>query len=403
MQLTDAAIKALKPRAIRYYVSDGRGLYLEIFPTGRRAWRYRYRLNGKAEKVTIGKYPDLTLKAARQKRDELAAMVANGQSPASQKQVARVEVASATTARKFGERYYSEVVLPNVKDPKNLRRWLDKEIYPVLGDKSLRDITSADVQAIVFRKRDNGSPASAGAIRNLMKRIFDYAIVCGVALTNPTLATPMRFITRARPRTRSLSPEEIEAYIRTLYRSNIRRQFKLAFHIILLTLIRKSELLFAKWRDVHFDSGEWEIPQENSKTNQAHIVYMSRQVNGMFRELKALAGDSDWVLPSRSSPAKPFAKNSLNQALEGVNFPIKPFTIHDLRRTGSTRLSEKGFLPDVVEKALNHTISGVRGIYNRAQYAEQRKQMLQCWADYVDGLATEDGALLRLEFEDGKR
>jgi integrase len=192
------------------------------------------------------------------------------------------------------------------------------------------------VQAIVFRKRDNGRPASAAAIRNLVKRIFDYAVVCGVALTNPALATPMRFITTARPRTRALSPEEIEAYIRTLYRSNIRRQFKLAFHIILLTLVRKSELLLAKWRDVHFGSGEWEIPEENSKTGKPHIVYMSRLVIEMFSELKALAGDSELVLLSRSSLAKPFAKNALNQALQGVNFPIEPFTIHDLRRTGST-------------------------------------------------------------------
>lgn len=394
MQLTDMSIKARKPREIRYYVSDGRGLYLEIFPTGRRAWRYRYRLNGKAEKVAIGKYPDLTLKAARQKRDELAAMVANGQSPASKKQVAKVEVASATTMRKFGERYYSEVVLPNVKDPKNVRRWLDKEIYPVLGDESLRDITSADVQAIVFRKRDNGSPASAGAIRNLLKRIFDYAIVCNVSLTNPTLATPMRFITKARPRTRALAPDEIKAYLQTLYRSNIRRQFKLALHIILLTLVRKSELLFAKWKDVDFATGEWQIPQENVKIGPPHIVYMSRQVAAMFHELKALAGGSEWVLPSRSSLARPFAKNALNQALEGVNFPIDPFTIHDLRRTGSTRLHEQGYPSDVVEKALNHTIGGVRGVYNRAQYAEQRKQMLQFWADYIETLATEKNAAI---------
>jgi len=397
MHLTDAAIKALKPREIRYYVRDDRGLYLEIFPTGGRAWRYRYRLNGKAEKVAIGKYPDLSLKAARQKRDEMAAMVANDQSPASRKQAAKVEVASATTMRKFGERYYREVVLPNVKDPKNLRRWLDKEIYPVLGNQPLRDITSSDVQAIVFRKRDNGRPASAGAIRNLLKRIFDYAIVCNAALTNPTLATPMRFITKARPRTRALSADEIKAYLQTLYRSNIRRQFKLALHIILLTLVRKSELLFAEWNDVDFVAGEWQVPQENSKTGQPHIIYMSRQVAEMFHELKALAGGSGLVLPSRSSLDKPFAKNALNQALEGVNFPIEPFTIHDLRRTGSTLLHEKGYPSDVVEKALNHTIGGVRGVYNRAQYAEQRKQMLQFWADYLEALATQNNRTVSTE------
>lgn len=400
--LTDVAINALKPRTVRYYVTDGRGLCLEVFPTGGLSWRFRYRLNGKAEKVALGKYPEMTLKAARRKRDELASMVASGQSPATQKQHMKVAIANAATIREFGERYYKDVVLRDVNDPRNLRRWLDKEIYPVLGSKLLRDVTAADVQAIVFRKRDNGSPASAGAIRNLIKRIFDYAVVCGVALTNPALATPMRFITRARPRTRALSAEEIGAYIQTLYRSNIRRQFKLAFHIILLTLIRKSELLFAKWRDLNLDSGEWQIPEENSKTGEPHIIYMSRQVVGMFCELKALAGASEWLLPSRSSPAKPFAKSALNQALEGVNFPIKPFTIHDLRRTGATRLGEMGFPSEVIEKALNHTIGGVRGIYNRAQYAEQRKQMLQCWADYVDRLATEDSVVFPLQSQGGK-
>jgi len=389
MNLTDAAIKALKPRSIRYYVTDGRGLCLEVFPAGGMAWRYRYRLNGKAEKVALGKYPEITLKTARQKRDELASMVACGHSPASQKQLAKVALASAATMREFGERYFKDVVSQNVKEPYNLRRCLDREIYPVLGAKRLRDITAAEIQAIVFRKRDNGRPAAAAAIRNLLKRIFDYALVCGVVITNPTLATPMRFITKVRPKTRALSPVEITTYIQTLYRSNIRRQFKLALHIILLTLARKSELLFAKWRDVDFDSCEWQIPQENSKTGQPHIVYMSRQVVELFRELKALAGASEWVLPSRSSLTQPFAKNALNQALEGVNFPIAPFTIHDLRRTGATSLHEKGYSSDVVEKALNHTVGGVRGVYNRAEYSEQRKEMLQFWADYVEALASE--------------
>lgn len=350
-------------------------------------------MNGRPEKVAIGKYPNVTLKAARQRRDEMAAMVARGESPASQKQLAKVALASATSVRQFGERYFDEVVKRDVKDTNIIRRYLDKEIYPAFGDKSLRDITAADVQALVFRKRDNGFPAAAAGIRSLVKRIFDYAIVCGVAMNNPALATPTRFITRVRPRTRALSPEEIKAYLQTLYRSNIRRQFKLALHIILLTLVRKSELLFAKWSDVDLENGEWQIPEENSKTGKAHIVYMSRQVIEMFEELKELAGDSKLVMPGRGSLKRPFAKNALNQALEGVNFPIEPFTIHDLRRTGSTRLHEQGYSSDVVEKALNHAIGGVRGVYNRAEYAEQRKAMLQFWSDYVGTLASKTSSI----------
>jgi integrase len=196
----------------------------------------------------------------------------------------------------------------------------------------------------------------------------------------------MRFITRARPRTRSLSPDELKIYLQVLYRSNIRRQFKLTLHIILLTLVRKSELLQARWINVNLDDGEWLIPEAQSKTGKPHTVYLSAQVREMFVELRQLAGDSELVLPGRGSLTRPFAANALNHAMGAMTFPIPPFTIHDLRRTASTRLHEMGFPSDVIEKSLNHTIGGVRGVYNRAEYAEQRKEMLQKWADYVEEL-----------------
>jgi hypothetical protein len=138
MALTDTAIKAM-PHAKRYFVTDDRGLSLEAYPTGGMAWRYRYRLNGKLEKVALGKYPALSLKAARQKRDELATMVAQGRSPAKQKQLRKVSLASETTVREFGERYFADVVTRDRKDTKIMRRYLDKELYPTLGDRPMRD------------------------------------------------------------------------------------------------------------------------------------------------------------------------------------------------------------------------------------------------------------------------
>jgi integrase len=143
------------------------------------------------------------------------------------------------------------------------------------------------------------------------------------------------------------------------------------------------------FKDVHFDSAEWHIPVENSKTGKPHIVYLSRQALALFKELKPLASSSHWVLPGRGTLAKPFAHNALNKtlkvALQGQEVPA--FTIHDLRRTASTLLHEKGWASDIVEKALNHTIGGARGVYNRAEYAEQRKEMLQFWSNYLDTLA----------------
>jgi integrase len=152
-------------------------------------------------------------------------------------------------------------------------------------------------------------------------------------------------------------------------------------------LVRKSELLNARWEHVHLDEGLWEIPAENSKTGKPHLVFLSRQSVEIFRELQFLSGTSPLVLPGRSSLDKPFAHNALNHALDGVTFPIAHFTIHDMRRTASMLLHERGFVSDVIEKALNHTMGGVRSVYNRAEYADQRRDMLQWWGDYVDSLA----------------
>ena len=314
MPLTELQLKRLPIREGRYAVSDGRGLALEMMATGAASWRYRYQFHGKTEKVSIGSYPALSLKEARQKRDALAADVFRGISPARQKQLEKVAMANASTVKEFSERYFTEVIAKDRKDATQLRRYLEKEIYPAFGNRPVREITAQDVQRLVFRKRDNGFESAAAQLRNLLKRVFDYALVCGVVTTNPTHATPTRFITRARPRTRSLSPDELRSYLRVLYRSNIRRQFKLALNIILLTLVRKSELLHARWEHIDYERAEWLIPESHSKTGKPHVIYMSRQVTEMFQELCVLAGDSELVLPGRGSLNKPFAANALNTA-----------------------------------------------------------------------------------------
>jgi len=230
----------------------------------------------------------------------------------------------------------------------------------------------------------------------VIKQVFDYAIEKQLVTSNPASMVATRYIGKANRRDRNLRPPEIREYLHVIYRSNIRRQFKLAFHIILLTLVRKSMLLLARWPEIEFDSGQWTIPKQNMKGRKGeeheHVVYLSTQAQALFQELKTLAGDSQYVLPGRNRTTRPFAKNALNHALEGLSFDMDPFTIHDLRRTASTQLREHGWGEDVVEKALSHAKGGVAGIYNRAQYASERAKMLQWWADQVDALASESGA-----------
>jgi integrase len=396
MALTDTALKALKPRERTFTVADERGLYVEVFPTGGMVWRYRYRINGKQEKLTLGKYPALTLKNARRKRDEAAEAAAMGQSPAKEKQLAKVAAADLATVADFGDRFFREIVNKDRKDTTIPRRYFEKSILPAIGTKPVRDVTTDDVRTIIWAKKDQGFDSAAAAVRGVLKRLFDYAVTCGLTKTNPVLSLPMRHVHKAKSRDRTLSPDEIRVFIRSAFESNIRRQFKIALHLILLTMVRKSELLLARWEDVHLDEAEWHIPVENSKTGKPHIVYLSRQSVGLFRELKALAGGSELVLPGRSSLTRPFAHNSINEALKKSlkDQEIPVFTIHDLRRTASTLLHENGWPSDVIEKALNHTIGGVRGVYNRAEYATQRREMLQFWADYVEGLVTTGNVIL---------
>ena len=396
MSLTDTAVKALKPRAKRYTVTDARGLVLEMFPTGGMLWHYRYRLNGKQERVTLGRYPALSLKLARGERDKRETTVALGQSPAQQKQLAKVTAADATTVADFGDRFFREIVSKDRQDVRIPRRYFDKSIAPAIGTKAVRDVTTEDVRAIIWKKKNEGFDAAAGEIRGVLKRMFDYALTAGLATTNPVLALPMRHVHKAKSRERALSSEEIRVFLRAAFESNIRRQFKIGLHLILLTMVRKSELLLARWAHVDFEQAEWHIPAEHSKTGKPHIVFLSTQAVALFKELQVQAGGSELVLPGRGSLTKPFAHNSINNALKvalrGQDVPA--FTIHDLRRTASTLLHENGWASDVVEKALNHTIAGVRGVYNRAEYEPQRREMLQFWADYIGQLLTNGKVIL---------
>jgi integrase len=396
MPLTDTAIKALKPKTARYTVTDARGLVLEVFPAGGMLWHYRYRLNGKQERVTLGRYPALSLKLARSERDKRETMVALGQSPAEQKRLAKVAAADTTTVAEFGERFFKEVVAKDRQDMTSPRRYFDKSVLPAIGSKPVREVTTEDVRAIIWRKKAEGFDAAAGELRGVLKRFFDYALTAGLATTNPVLALPMRHVHKAKSRERALSPEEVRVFLKAAFESNIRRQFKIGLHLILLTMVRKSELLLARWEHVDFDQAEWHIPAEHSKTGKPHIVFLSRQSVALFKELHMLAGGSALVMPGRGSLTKPFAHNAINTALktalQGQDIPA--FTIHDLRRTASTLLHENGWASDVVEKALNHTIGGVRGVYNRAEYAPQRREMLQFWADFIEQLTTTGQVIL---------
>ena len=374
----------MKPRAQRYAVADGHGLTLEVQPSGVRSWRLRYRFAGQQRRVNLGRWPAVSLAAAREQARMLRSQLAVGLPPSPRFRPAARKDASPTF-KAFVSRYLDEIVAKVRRTPAAIERWIDRDLTPSLGALPMRSITADHVRSIVFARRDAGRPQAARALRNLIKRIFDYAQVCGLVDANPAHAVPLKFVAKPHTRDRALNEYEIGLFLRRLTEAPIKPQHKAALRLILLTMVRKSELRLARWEHVHLDRAEWEIPKESSKTGAAQIVYLSRQAVDLLRGLGPATG---FVLPHRASQTQPMAPSTLNRALAIAARGMVPFTVHDLRRTAATRLSEMEFNKDWIEKAMNHTLPGVRGIYNRAQYAKQRRKMLQVWADAIDRMVT---------------
>jgi len=403
--LSDFRIKSLKPIAgRRLEVADEHGLYIEVQPTGTRVWRYRYLLHGKREKVTIGLYPEVGLAEARKQRFEYARMAAGGESPAKAKQREKAKAKATSTVKELGDSFIEEVVKATFRRPKDSERYFSRDIFPFLGHYRVTEITAQDILRLLDSIKARGKRKaaeserdgkrtvksagvqSAKQARTLLKGMFDYAIARQLLTYNPVSAIPRRIIAPTSVRQRSLSPDELKAFLERLDDCQDTESLKIGLRIILLTLVRKGELVHAKWADIFFDKMEWRLP--TSKTKEPHLVPLSPQAVQLFQRLKSLAGNSDWVLPGRSL-AKAISEHTLNVMLDRhKQFGISDFVIHDLRRTASTILHERGFHPDVIEKALNHSVGGIRGVYNVARYVEQRREMLNTWADYLGTLAT---------------
>src|SRR5574343_1350111 len=419
MALSDTKLRNLKPGERPYIETDEGGLHLEVMPGGAKVWRLRYRVGGrgaKQEKITLGDYPAYGLADARSWRDDCKALAGRGLSPMALKRgdpipddvqptakelaqffirnwclkaiekakTKEAETKASGTVEAFARRWYAEIVEPANSSPRNIKRVLDKDVIPAIGSKQIADVTVTDILAITDKIKNRGADQMALQTRNVLKRLFAYAIAREKTTFNPAAAIEAKFIAQAKSRDVALTPEEIGKLLRAIYQSSMKRAHKLALHLLILCMVRKSELIEAKWEEIDFEKAEWSIPGERMKKDKPHLVPLPRQAVAMFEELKGLASGSEWIFPSRGDLHKPIAKSTLNVAVRTLEHDVQDFVIHDFRRTASTHLHEAGVNSDWIEKALAHEAKGIRGVYNRAQYADQRREMLQWWADFVD-------------------
>ncbi len=269
---------------------------------------------------------------------------------------------------------------------------LDRDILPDFKKRLLSEIHGEDLRALCMRVKARGAPATAVQIRDIVKQIYGYANLHGEKVANPADSVDAASIATFVPKDRALSPLEIHLMSKQLESVATCPTIRLALRVILLTLVRKSELIEATWDEIDFENVTWTISKQRMKGRRPHVVYLSRQALDIFVALHACAAGSRFVLPLRYNADRCMSKATLNRVTQLVverakaaGLPLEPFTVHDLRRTGSTLLNELGFNRDWIEKCLAHEDGrSSRSVYNKAEYAEQRRHMLQEWADMVD-------------------
>lgn len=275
---------------------------------------------------------------------------------------------------------------------RDMRRSVDeRELLPTFGQLKLQEISHEDLRAQTDRIVERGAPATAMHARELVLQIFRWAIERGQKVENPAELVRPASIARFEPRDRALTSDEIGLMYQYIERIGTTPSIRAAAKLLLLTMVRKSELTNAKWSEINFTEAVWTIPKERMKRRNPHVVFLSRQALDIFIALKTFADGSEYVLPSRYDTDLPMSSAMLNQVLtltyrlaQKEGQPLAKFGPHDLRRTASTLLHEAGYNTDWIEKCLAHEQRGVRAVYNKAEYREQRTGMLQDWADMID-------------------
>jgi integrase len=391
--LTDTAIKALKSQKKLYKVSDRDGMYVVVQPSGAIVFRYDYRLNGRRETLTLGRYgPDgLSLARAREKLIDAKRAISEGRSPAQEKQHDKRRLKEAKRFGEFGEKWFQESRM--AESTRAMRRSIyERDILPTFRNRLLTEITPDDLRMMCGKVKDRGAPATAVHVRDIVKLIFGFAILHGEKVANPADEVGPASIATFVPKDRSLSPAEIRVMLGQLEHVPTLPTIRLGMKLFLITMVRKSELQDATWDEVDFENAVWSIPKERMKRSKAHNVYLSQQAVDIFIALKTCAGNSRYILPSRYDADAPMSRATFNRITTAVvvrarkeGLPLEPFTVHDLRRTGSTLLNELGFNSDWIEKCLAHEDGrSSRGVYNKAEYEHQRRHMMQEWSNLVD-------------------
>lgn len=395
MALTAKQIANSKPLHRPQRLWDSNGLYLEVAPTGGKWWRFKYRYRGREKRLSLGTFPTVQLREARDARDDARRLLAAGKDPSAERQADKRQQKHAA-ANSFEcvalEWHAKRCAVWTKRHAADVLRRLENNLFPDLGDTPIEAIGAPALLAAARKVEARGAHDLSHRMVGVAGQVFKYAVATGRCERDPS-GDLRGALTPHKPRNHhAVKPEELPALLRAIatYHTIGDLQTELALRLLAYTFVRTGELIGAQWAE--FDGSTWTIPAERMKGQAEHVVPLSRQAIEVLAELRALAGDSRFVLPGRN-PDKPISNNTLLFALYRLGYKSK-MTGHGFRAVASSVLNETGFRADVIERQLAHQEQNrVRAAYNRAEYLPERRQMMQQWADLIDAQAAGAGVV----------
>jgi integrase len=398
--LNDAAIRNAKPDVRDRRLNDGEGLYLLIKPNGAKWWRFDYSIDGKRKTLSVGVYPATGLADARRKAEEARKLAANGIDPSDTRKAAKKARNEATENEKR-----IKAGLPIVGSFEDIaRQWLDSTarqiadctrqkrfkrftrlVFPSIGGKAINSISSADIFGIIRPLINDGKLITARLVRSEISAVYCFAIAHSKADYDPAQPVLKQIPSgQVSHRAALTDPKAVAKLLRSIDDYQGTLIVKSAFRLMALLFQRPGEVRQMEWKDIDLEAREWRYFVTKTKVN--HIVPLSAQAIALLEEIRPLTGSGRYVFPHRDNETKPMSEGTLSKALAAMGY-AGAMTAHGFRSIASTLLNEQGWSPDAIERQLAHMPrDAVRASYNRAQYLDERRRMMQAWADYLDGL-----------------
>ena len=387
MKLNDAKLRTLKTPGKHF---DGGGLYLEVTPAGRRYWRLKYRHGGKERRLAFGVYPDVSLKDARDCREEARKVLASGDDPGALKKAAKVQamIDAGNPFEAVARDWHSHQLPTWTPDHAGrVLKSLEADAFPVIGASPMAHIKPRDVIDLVKKIEARGAGEVADRALKRIRAVFRYAMANERIDHNPVSDLKPGELLKPRPVTHrlALADADLPAFLARLNAYEGDPSTKAALRLLMLTALRPGELRGLRWVEVDTDAAHIRIPGQRMKMKAPHIVPLSTQAVAVIEGMRALSGDRDLVFPSPYSPGKALSENTFNSALARMGYKGYA-TAHGFRALFSTVANEAGHDADVIERQLAHIERNkVRAAYHRAEYLTERAALLQWWADHLDG------------------